>query len=78
MATRPFSPTLRARPRRSAALGAWHVKVDELKRSPGIDSLESGSGRTIVSGRSAGIEEALGPSSGEAGEPKRRDDARQT
>ncbi len=57
MTTRPFSPTLKARPRRSAALGAWHVKAGELKGSPGIGSLESGSGRTVVSCRSAGSEE---------------------
>ena len=36
MTTRPLSPTLRARPRRSAALGVWHVKADELKGSPGL------------------------------------------
>jgi hypothetical protein len=36
MTTRPLSPTLRARPRRAAALGVWHVKVDELKGSPGL------------------------------------------
>jgi hypothetical protein len=57
MTTRPFSPMSRARPRRSAALGAWHVKADELKGSRKIDSLESGSGRTVVSGRSAASEE---------------------
>jgi len=60
MTTRPFSPTLRVRPRRSAALGAGHVKADELKGSPGIDSLESGSGRTVVSSRSAGSEKPWG------------------
>lgn len=60
MTTRPFSPTSRARPRRSAASGAWHVRADALRGSPWIDSLEAGCGRTVVGNRGARSEEGVG------------------
>src|SRR3989442_8862711 len=59
MTTRPFSPTSRARPRRSAARGARHVRADALRGSPWIDSLEAGCGRTVVGNRGARSEEGV-------------------